>query len=184
MTTRLLLTILTSFFLLSVTAQDTGLKLTKLNRKAKVKIVQLGKELIVQKLGSTGKEKNIKGTFETLTADYIVVGGETIPIDSISYIIQPYKNILVWKILAIPAAGIGVLYTGISGLFIVAGAIFNDNVYVIGGTIDLLIGMGIIVGSLYPYYTKGKKFKIGTKWMLEPIGVGSGEDDYYRSPID
>lgn len=184
MTFRLLLTVLASLFIVVVFAQEEpALKFTKLNKRAKVKVVELGEKVIVQKLGPNTTKNQVKGTLTNLNADIIVVDSTSIPIDSIAYLIQ-CKDRVVLKVLSIPVMSIGILYTGFSGLFILTGAIYNDNVYVIGGTIDLLIGLGIITAALYPHLNKGKKFEIGKKWLVESIGVSSAEDDYYKPPPD
>lgn len=147
--------------------------LTKV-RNGKEKTVIIGKDLIVKKLDGSPE---VKGEFNGFANGSIIVGADTIAIDKILQLIKPYEWRIAGMIVAVPVVIFGVAYAGISALILTAGAIYNDNVMVIGGSIDLLIGAAIVYFGLYPYTHKGRKFKIGKKWKIEmPVET---ETEYY-----
>lgn len=183
---KYLLLFIICLFITTVFAQQPNLTLTKV-RNGKQKVVEIGNDLIIKKIGVKSK---VEGKVVSISAESITLDSIAIPLDSIEEIIKPFEWRIAGMIVAVPVIAAGLIYTGFSALILTAGAIYNDNVMVIGGAIDVLIGAGILYMGLYPYTHKGRRFKIGKKWgmevqhtIAEPVPVSKPvEDDYYVPP--
>lgn len=181
---RIFIIFFASILIHSAEAQNTSLKFTKLNNTKKSLAIEIGDDIIVQKIGSKGDKNKVRGILDSITAHALVIKGVYVPLDSVGSVIIPFKHAEFWMGLMVPVIAYGRVYAFIAGIYILNGVVYNDNVYVIGGVADLLIGCGIMAVGLLPYLKDGKKLKLGSKWNMETIGGQQiGEDDYYRPPI-
>ncbi len=161
--------------------QNKNMTLTKIKNE-KVKVIEIGNELIIKTIDDLPE---VKGKFKGFANGALLVGSDTIALDNILEVIKPFEWRIAGMIVAVPVVLGGLVYAGFSAFILAAGVIYNDNVMVIGGAVDLLIGAGIVYFGLYPYTHRGRKFKIDKKWKLgmsnEIIPVKSSEEeiDYY-----
>lgn len=160
-------------------AQRVDMTLTK-TKNGKVKVIGVGNYLIIKKIGGLPE---VKGEFDGFIGQAIIVGEDTVAMDNILEVIKPFEWRIAGMIVGVPVVLGGLIYFGISALILSNGVIYNDNVMVIGGAADLLIGAGIVYLGLYPYTHRGRKFKIGKKWKLEMSSevepVPGEEIEYY-----